>query len=155
MGFGSRPRLRHETDTARLCINEFLKISSDDVISWPTRKRRSYRFISTPKIQVLRFRSSQCHANLSRDLSILSFWDLVHFNLKFGLFFLNMLEMLAVIVIASTAILCIPYFVLPLFFICFLYFPTDSVLLPAGLFHTYLWNGMSKAIESYTNINPT
>lgn len=80
MRSGARPRLRHETDTARLCINELLKVSSDDVISWPIRKRRSYCFISTPKIQPLRFCSSRCYANLSRDLSILSFWHLVHFK---------------------------------------------------------------------------
>lgn len=51
------------------------------------------------------------------------------------------------IILASSSFqeLCIPYFFLPLFFICFLYFPIDSVLLP---FHTYLWSRMSKATES-------
>lgn len=145
MGSGARLRLRHETDTARLCINELLKVSSDDVISWPIRKRRSYCFISTPKIQLLRFCSSRCHENLSRDLSILSFWYLVHFNSKFGLFLLHMLEMLAVIVVASRALysLFLSSSILHLFSIL-----SDRFSFTTGPCHTYLWSRMSKATES-------
>lgn len=146
MGFGARLRLRHETDTARLCINELLKVSSDDVISWPIRKRRSYCFISTSKIQLLRFCSLRCHANLSRDLSILSFWHLVHFNSKFGLFLLfHTLEMLAVIVVALWALysLFLSSFIFRLFSIL-----SDRFSFITGPFHTYQWSRMSKTTES-------